>query len=85
VIEETINGPWGTNAIPGGIRINLQPQPEHFVLIPFTGDALVDLVKQIAETGLTNEQKRKLMPFFAGGLELPDAGPGGGFTPGPQG
>ena len=82
MIRTTILGQWGTNAIEGGIQINIKPEPnqEIYYHIPFTHDALKDLVKEAAEQ-LSEEHKRELASLFNGGIFLP----GQDFQQGPQG
>ena len=82
MIEETITGAWGTNPIEDGIRINIAVHENHIVFVPFTKDALVQLVEHIAKEGLTSEQRRQLAPLFTGGIVLPGDED---FKPGPQG
>jgi len=74
---------WGTDAIEGGIQINLLDTSSQIMAhAPFQGDSLAKLVSEIAEKGLTPEQKRELAPLFNGGIIMP--GPGD-FDAGPQG
>lgn len=72
---------WGTDPIDGidpeteqpviGRQLNLQdPQSGILAHVPFTGESLLTLVQELAK-GLTDEQRRQLMPEFASGIVLP--------------
>jgi hypothetical protein len=77
------NCQWGTNPIDKGVTINLQDRDSKIIVtVPFTDQGLEQLVTEIAQKGLTDEQKRKLAPLFNGGIILPGTDD---FTPGPQG
>jgi hypothetical protein len=75
---------WGTDPIDDGIQINLLDKESNILAqVPFTGESVSGLIKEIAEKGsLTADQKRELAPLFMGGLVLPTDGD---FKPGPQG
>jgi hypothetical protein len=64
-----------------GIQINIKPEgnADIFYHVPFTGDALMALLKGGIEC-LDVEHRRQLIPLLTGGIEVPT-----GFEPGPQG
>lgn len=81
MMRTTLIGGWGTDALENGIQINIKPEEtaEIYYHIPFTGDALMALLKAGIER-LDVEHRRQLIPLLTGGIELPK-----GFEPGPQG
>jgi len=85
MIQSTVTGQFGVGVNPGqGIVIKMIAGVENELLIPFEGDALLVLIKE-AVKGLTDEQKRELVPHLTGGIVLPNIPGNGEFKPGPQG
>lgn len=90
---------WGTDPIEDvdaqgvhhtGRQINLlDEQSGILVHVPFSGEALRDLVGELAQ-GLTDDQRRELAPSFTSGIVLPGLGSNPAFQVkangrGPQG
>lgn len=77
---------WGVTKVQGGVQLNVMDEGSgHMAHIPFTGDALRDLIHQ-ASAGLSPEQKRELAPLFTSGIILPQNGElPEDFRKGPQG
>lgn len=76
---------WGIDPADNGAVINaIDPECNILIQLPFTEQALPDLISALA-TRLTEDQKRELSPLFlSSGIQLP----GRDFPasePGPQG
>jgi hypothetical protein len=79
MIHTVINGPWGTDKLDDGVRINIKAEENTVYSASWTGDAHLQLAKEIVES-LPAESRRELIPIITGGIEVPK-----NFEPGPQG
>lgn len=63
---------WGIDPIPNGAQINFLDEAGRVAFhIPFQGECIRDFVAALIEHGLSEDQRRSLVPAITNGIHLP--------------